>query len=450
MNATGPASHSVPNQDACAILIVGAGPAGLSAALAAAPSGRSIVVLDDNPAPGGQVWRHGAGAAAPGPLQQLQKALARYPQVRMRCGTRVVASHGRHALLLESADSAWVQGFEQLILCTGARELLLPFPGWTLPGVTGAGGLQALIKNGLPVRGQRIVIAGSGPLLLAAAASATQAGAQVVRVAEQSSWSQVAAFGAGLLRWPSKLVQAAALLPPAYRCDSYVLAAQGEASLQSVQLRQGAHTVHLDCERLAVGFGLVPQVELGRLLGCATRRSAQGGWALQVDAEQITSVSHIFAAGECTGAGGAELSMAEGHIAGLAAIGQAAAAAHLHARGRWQDFANRVDAHFALRPELSTLAQADTLLCRCEDVAYGSVAACKGWNDAKLHQRCGMGACQGRICGAAAHYLFGWDAPSPRPPLSPARVSTLSLAGQDSAALTCPPQTSPKGGGPCP
>ena len=421
MNAPRPTPNTFANQHACAILIVGAGPAGLSAALAAAPSGRSIVILDDNPAPGGQVWRHGAGAAPPGPLQQLQEALARYPHVRMRCGTRVVAAHGSHALLLESADSAWVQGFEQLILCTGARELLLPFPGWTLPGVTGAGGLQALIKSGLPVRGQRIVIAGSGPLLLAAAASA--------------SWGQVAACGAGLLRWPGKLMQAATLLPPAYRCDSYVLAAQGEASLQSVQLRQGAHTVQLECDRLAVGFGLVPHVELGRLLGCATRRSAQGGLALQVDADQTTSVAHIFAAGECTGAGGAELSMAEGHIAGLAAIGQAATAAHMHARGRWQDFANRVDTHFALRPELSSLAQADTLLCRCEDVAYGSVAACKNWNDAKLHQRCGMGACQGRICGAAAQVLFGWDAPSPRPPLSPARVSTLSLAIDESEAL---------------
>ena len=408
MNAPRPTPNTFANQHACAILIVGAGPAGLSAALAAAPSGRSIVILDDNPAPGGQVWRHGAGAAPPGPLQQLQEALARYPHVRMRCGTRVVAAHGSHALLLESADSAWVQGFEQLILCTGARELLLPFPGWTLPGVTGAGGLQALIKSGLPVRGQRIVIAGSGPLLLAAAASASQAGAQVLRVAEQSSWGQVAAFGGGLLRWPGKLMQAATLLPPAYRCDSYVLAAQGETSLQSVQLRQGAHTVQLDCERLAVGFGLVPNVELGRLLGCATRRSAQGGLALQVDADQTISVAHIFAAGECTGAGGAELSMAEGHIAGLAAIGQAATAAHMHARGRWQDFANRVDTHFALRPELSTLAQADTLLCRCEDVAYGSVAACKNWNDAKLHQRCGMGACQGRICGARIHAVAGW------------------------------------------
>jgi NADPH-dependent 2,4-dienoyl-CoA reductase/sulfur reductase-like enzyme len=429
------AAKPYASRDPCAILIVGAGPAGLSAALAAAPSGRSIVVLDDNPAPGGQVWRNGAGAAAPGPLQQLQEALARYPHVRLCCGTRVVAAQGSQALLLESANSAWVQGFEQLILCTGARELLLPFPGWTLPGVTGAGGLQALIKSGLPVRGQRIVIAGSGPLLLAAAASATKAGAQVMRVAEQSSWGQVAAFGAGLLRWPGKLIQAATLAPPAYRCDSYVLAAQGETSLQTVVLRQGAQTLQLDCDRLAVGFGLVPNVELGRLLGCATRRSAQGGLALQVDAQQATSVSHIFAAGECTGAGGAELAMAEGSVAGLATIGQQAAAAHLHARVRWQNFANRVDKHFALRPELRTLAQADTLLCRCEDVAYGNVAACKGWNDAKLHQRCGMGACQGRICGAAAQHLFGWDAPSPRPPLSPARVSTLSLAGDEGEAL---------------
>ncbi len=436
MNATMPAPNTFASQDPCAILIVGAGPAGLSAALAAAPSGRSIVVLDDNPAPGGQVWRNGAGAASPGPLQQLQEALARYPHVRLCCGTRVVAAQGSQALLLESANSAWVQGFEQLILCTGARELLLPFPGWTLPGVTGAGGLQALIKSGLPVRGQRIVIAGSGPLLLAAAASATQAGAHVLRVAEQSTWLHVAAFGAGLLRWPNKLAQAATLMHRAYRCDSYVVAAQGDACLQSVQLRQGAQTFQLDCDRLAVGFGLVPNVELGRLLGCATKPSAQGHLALQVDGQQSTSVAHIFAAGECTGPGGAELAMAEGHMAGLATLGKKPAAAHLHARARWQDFAYRVDQQFALRPELRTLARTDTLLCRCEDVAYGSVAACSGWNDAKLHQRCGMGACQGRICGAAAQHLFGWDAPSPRPPLSPARVSTLSLASEDTQALS--------------
>lgn len=422
-------------QQVCTILIVGAGPAGLSAALAAAPAGSSIVVLDDNPAAGGQVWRNGAGAAPPGPLQRLQEALARYPHVRIRCGTRVVAAQGSRALLLESADSAWVQGFEKLILCTGARELLLPFPGWTLPGATGAGGLQALIKSGMPVRGQRIVLAGSGPLLLAAAASATQAGAHVLRVAEQSSWRQVTAFGAGLLRWPGKLAQAATLLHRAYRCDSFVLAAQGQGRVQGVQLRQGRRTYRLDCDRVATGFGLVPNVELGRLLGCATHPGAHGAPVLQVDSQQSSSLPHIFAAGECTGPGGAELAMVEGRIAGLAAVGQHAAPAHLHARAGWKDFANRVDRHFALRPELRTLAQSDTLLCRCEDVAYGTVAACSDWNDAKLHQRCGMGACQGRICGAAAQHLFGWNAPSPRPPLSPARVSTLLLASDETGAL---------------
>lgn len=104
-------------------------------------------------------------------------------------------------------------------------------------------------------------------------------------------------------------------------------------------------------------------------------------------------------------------------------------------RAHWQNFADRVDKHFALRSELRQLAHSDTLLCRCEDVAYGSVAGCSGWHDAKLHQRCGMGACQGRICGAAAQYLFGWDAPALRPPLTPARMSTLALASEDPGAL---------------
>ena len=199
MNAPRPTPNTFANQHACAILIVGAGPAGLSAALAAAPSGRSIVVLDDNPAPGGQVWRHGAGAAPPGPLQQLQEALARYPHVRMRCGTRVVAAHGSHALLLESADSAWVQGFEQLILCTGARELLLPFPGWTLPGVTGAGGLQALIKSGRAgtARGRAKQLGPSGVVWRGLAALAEQVNTGGDPGAPGLPMQQLCAGGAG-------------------------------------------------------------------------------------------------------------------------------------------------------------------------------------------------------------------------------------------------------------
>ncbi|HAU57764.1 MAG TPA: pyridine nucleotide-disulfide oxidoreductase, partial [Comamonadaceae bacterium] len=151
----------------CDILIIGAGPAGMAAALAAAPSGGAIMLVDDNPAPGGQIWRDGPGAHLPPLARTHRERLAAAPNVRVLTGTRVVglgdgAQPGdAPALLLEDGERGWTQHCGRLILCTGARELLLPFPGWTLPGITGAGGLQALIKAGLPVRGQRIVIAGT-------------------------------------------------------------------------------------------------------------------------------------------------------------------------------------------------------------------------------------------------------------------------------------------------
>jgi NADPH-dependent 2,4-dienoyl-CoA reductase/sulfur reductase-like enzyme len=414
-----------------ALLIIGAGPAGISAALAAANAGWQITVVDDNPAPGGQIWRSGPGAAPSAPAQRLRAALATCPNVRMVCGTRVVASQGGNALLLEDAQQAWIQTFDALILCTGARELMLPFPGWILPGVTGAGALQALIKGGLPVRGQRIVLAGSGPLLLAAAASARSAGAHVLCAAEQASAAQIAAFAAGLWRWPGKAFQALGLLTAQYRSATHVTTAHGAGRLESVQLRHEDRVETVACDRLAVGFGLVPNAEPGRLLGCATAQDHDGKTMLAVDARQATSLPGVFAAGECTGAGGVELSLAEGRIAGLAATGQNVPQQALAERARWAAFARRLAQHFSLSPALKTLAQADTIFCRCEDVAYAAVAACSGWTEAKLATRCGMGACQGRICGTAAQHLWGWQTPSPRPPLSPARVGTLSRMAQD-------------------
>ena len=337
-----------------ALLIIGAGPAGLSAALAAANAGWQITVVDDNPAPGGQIWRSGPGAAPSAPSQRLRAALAACPDVRLVCGTRVVAAQGANALLLEDAQRAWIQTFDALILCTGARELLLPFPGWTLPGVTGAGALQALIKGGLPVRGQRIVLAGSGPLLLAAAASARSAGAHVLCVAEQASATQIAGFAAGLWRWPGKALQALGLLTARYRSATHVIAAQGAAQLESVQLRHGERVETLACDRLAVGFGLVPNAEPGRLLGCATAQDVDGKTVLAVDARQATSLPGVFAAGECTGAGGVELSMAEGRIAGLAATGQTVPQPALAERADWAAFARRLAQHFSLSPALKS------------------------------------------------------------------------------------------------
>lgn len=411
----------------CDLLIVGAGPAGMAAAVAAAPSGASIVVIDDNPAPGGQIWRDGPGAALPPAARKWREALERHTNIRVCSGTRVIAAPAHGELLLEDAVRGWRMQWKKLILCTGARELLLPFPGWTLPGVTGAGGLQALIKAGLPVEGERIVVAGSGPLLLAAAATARAAGAKVVRIAEQASLAAVAGFAVKLLRWPGKTVQALALGDAQYRTSSRIVSVQGRGQVESVLLRQGGCEVQIECDRVACGFGLTPNTQLGQMLGCALAPAETGAPALAVDVLQRTSLPGVYAAGECTGFGGSERALAQGTIAGYAAVGnERAATRHEHERARWNAFAAQLHRSFALAPGIRQMPQPDTLVCRCEDVPLSALAGCSGWTDAKLHRRCGMGACQGRVCGDAAQFLFGWTPPSPRPPLSPARIATLA------------------------
>lgn len=419
----------------CDVLIVGAGPAGMAAALAAAPSGASIVVLDDNPAPGGQIWRDGPGAQLPAPAREMCERLARHANIRVLSGARVVGLGGlpgEHSLLVEDAERGWVQSWGRLVLCTGARELLLPFPGWTLPGVTGAGGLQALIKAGLPVAGQRIVVAGTGPLLLAAADTARKAGAQVLRIAEQAGRGALAGFAARLMRWPAKAWQAARLYDRHYQWGTYVARAQGEGRIQSVVLcGPGGREEPLACDRLACGYGLVPNTQLGELLGCALN----GRDGLMVDALMRTTAAGILAAGECTGFGGSERALAQGAIAGHAAVGdEGRARALLPELARWQVFADALHRHFALRREIASLARPDTLVCRCEDVTHAQLAGRGGWIDAKLHTRCGMGACQGRVCGAAARTLYGWRPAPPRHLLAPARIATLAASAAQSGS----------------
>ena len=413
----------------CDLLIVGAGPAGMAAAIAAAPSGMAITVVDDNIHPGGQIWRDGPGVQLPPLARQHRDALARHPHIRLLCGTRVVGLGGpaapgdAPALLLEDAERGWVQHCHRLILCNGARELLLPFPGWTLPGVTGAGGLQALIKGGLSVKGQRIVVAGTGPLLLAAADTARKAGAQVIRIAEQAPWQALAAFTLQLPRWPAKALQASTLLNRHWRTSSHVLQAIGQGQLESVQMQRGNSQETLACDRLACGFGLVPNTQMGQLLGCTLNNRL----GLQVDSLMATSVPHVYAAGECAGFGGSERALTQGAIAGHAAAGDTARAqALLPTLARWQGFADLLHTQFQLTDAVRQLATPDTLVCRCEDGPLRDLQARTGWIDAKLHTRCGMGACQGRVCGAATQALFGWTPAPPRHLLAPVRIGRLA------------------------
>jgi len=404
------------------VAIVGAGPAGIAAATVAAESGKSVVLLDDNPRPGGQIWRGGA-AAAKGSAALWLARLAR-TSVHL-IGDACVFNADGMTLFAEVRGNAVRVAAQKIILATGSRERFLPFPGWTLPNVMGAGAFQALMKTGLPVSGKRVVIAGTGPLLLAVASYAVERGANVVAIAEQTSWLRFLGFGISTSLVPGKAREAIRLLwqlrhIPQYK-SCWPVAACGRNTLESVRLSHGGTSANVPCDYLACGYHLVPCVELAQLLGCRIL----DGFVATNDLQQ-SSMPNVYCAGEPTGIGGVELSLLEGEIAGHSAADQFAAAKDLFRR---RSLARRnvraIARAFALREELKSIWQDETILCRCEDVSFGKVRTMDSWRAAKLHTRCGMGPCQGRICGGATEFLFGWNVGLPRPPLFPVSCSSL-------------------------
>lgn len=414
------------------VLVVGAGPAGLAAACTAAAHGKRVGLVDMQPRPGGQIWRHDVAHGAP---RAARRAIARAAAgVELLAGAQVVDARQR-TLRIERGEDALDASCDALVLATGARELLLPFPGWTLPGVSGAGGLQALAKQGFPVAGKRVLLAGSGPLLLAAAATLRRHGAELLGIVEQAPHAQVMRFARGLWRWPARAVQALQLqaqLAGVPRFDGHcVVAAHGRDALEGVEIEDAdGRRRRLACDLLGSGYGLLPNVELAALLGCALERDGAHP-RVRVDAWQRTSVDGVHAVGEACGIGGLRSAWLEGMIAAHAACGQPQRAkALLRRRDRARRFAATLAQAFALQTRVRRLADADTLVCRCEDVP---LAALDGFTDAraaKLATRCGMGACQGRICGAALAELGRFPHDGGRPPLFPARLATLAALSE--------------------
>jgi NADPH-dependent 2,4-dienoyl-CoA reductase/sulfur reductase-like enzyme len=423
------------------VLVVGAGPAGITAATTAAMHDKQVLLLDDNLAPGGQIWREATTAQPEEPDDAKRKSLLalRVSGAQVFSGWRVFDAPRPQTLraICDSGRDIHTTdiSYQRLVLATGARERFLPFPGWTLPGVFGAGGLQALAQGGFSVARKRIVIAGTGPLLLAVAAHLRQMGGRVTTVAEQASRRQLARFSAALARQPGKLMEGlqyrAASGGSKYRSGCWPLAASGEEKVQAVRLTDGERTWEEPCDLLACGFHLVPNTELACLLGCALHEGF-----VTVDDTQQTSIENVFAAGEPVGIAGLESALVTGTIAGLAAAGKLEEAkALLPRRKKLQRFREQLQAAFALRPELLHLAEPDTIVCRCEDVRYEALTSYENWTDAKLQTRCGMGPCQGRVCGPATEALFSWHVSSIRPPLFPVPLSAMGATNPESVTF---------------
>ena len=424
----------IPADAPARVVIVGAGPAGLAAAQALAARRIDTVLLDAAPQPGGQVWRARQGVAAP----PVASALGRLASagVPVLAGTRVVMALPGRTLLIDGPDGARRLGWSHLVLATGARERLCPFPGWTLPGVFGAGGLQALVKGGWPIRGRRVLVAGTGPLLLAAAATLRREGAEVVGLVEELPLAGLARFAGTLAAHPRKALQAlklgAALLGVPLLAGWRVASAQGDGRVECVVLHgEGGRTRTVACDALAAGWGLVPQIELAQSLGCAIAERF-GAPAIAVDAQQRSSADGVYAIGECTGVAGVDAARLQGAAAGRA-IGDDTAHGGVPGRAtqvsrrlaREHAFAASVAARFSPPPDWAGRLRDDTLVCRCEDVPWSALRGQPDLRSAKLATRCGMGHCQGRLCHDTLASVMHWPRLPVRTPLAPTPLASL-------------------------
>ncbi|MEO3751963.1 FAD-dependent oxidoreductase [Streptomyces sp. B6B3] len=432
-------------QDHHDVVVVGAGPAGLAAAVTAAARGSSVLLLDAGDRPGGQYWRHrpdddGAGHHGWRTFTALRRALRAHRargRVTYRPGQQVwFVTRDGDGFLVEATPShpgvAPLPGPARagaLVLCPGGADRQLPVPGWTLPGVLAAGGAQALLKGQGTVAGRRAVVAGTGPFLLPVAAGLADAGVHVVGVWEANAPLGWARHLPAVARVPAKVAEgagyAAALarhhIP--YRTRTVVSEIVGTDRVRAVRRAtldrsgvprpSGGDEIPVDL--VALGWGFTPALELPLQLGVATRVDVDGSLVAVVDDDQRTDVPGVHVAGEATGVGGAALGVAEGTLAGLA-VGRAPAPAGPVRRLRATVRAHRA---FARAMHLSHPVPAgwarwltdDTLLCRCEEVTCAAVRAAHddlGADDArtvKLLTRAGMGWCQGRVCGFATAAL---------------------------------------------
>ncbi|MFJ6518813.1 FAD-dependent oxidoreductase [Streptomyces filamentosus] len=450
--------------EAAGLAIVGAGPAGLAAAVTAASLGLSVTLLDTGARPGGQYYRHPDPALGAERLHALHHDWAAFAgreaelRAHERAG-RIRHLPGRQVWSVTGSGTGWTVHSRTedtagepvraraVLLATGAYERQLPFPGWTLPGVVGAGGAQAMLKGGLVLPGRRVVVAGSGPLLLAVAASLAAAGARVPAVVEAAGYGPYARHSGTLLRNPAKLAEGAlyggALLRHRVRplLRHAVVEAHGTGRVEAVtvaRLDRDWRPVpgtgrRVPCDALAVGHGLVPELSLATALGCATRTAADGTVALVLTPGLRTSVPGIWSAGETGGVGGAQLALVEGEIAALSVAGRPVPAGLARRRERLRAFADAMGAAHRPGPGWTGWLREETAVCRCEEVPAGRVREAVeelGATDArtvKLLTRAGMGWCQGRMCGPAVAALAGDGPATDRRPLAcPVRLGQLA------------------------
>lgn len=408
------------------LLIVGAGPAGVSAATEACAHGLSVLLLDENAAPGGRIWqalesRSAKDADDIDGLLALHKFRACGADARWRASVWAIEPDGTvfwsEDAVARSAQAAFV------MLCTGTTERPMPIPGWTLPGVMTVGAAQIALKTSGLLPTGATWIAGQGPLLLLYTVQALRAGGRIAGILDLSDGTAplralhhlpmaLRAFDdiTKGLAWRREIARAN--LP---WLSATALRAEGDGTLQRIAFRAGGRDRVENADLLLLHDGVIPSVQVTRALGCAHEwDGGQHCWKPTVDAWGVTSLPNIVVAGDGAGIGGARVAALSGRIAALGvaqalgridmAMRDAAAAPLRAAQARQRAVRPLLDSLYAPRPRVLDAA---TIVCRCEEVTAGQIRdaaslGCLGLNQLKSFTRCGMGPCQGRMCGSTA------------------------------------------------
>jgi NADPH-dependent 2,4-dienoyl-CoA reductase/sulfur reductase-like enzyme len=459
----------------CDVAVIGAGPAGMAAAATCARGGLDTVLIDEQPSPGGQVYRSvtenvGDNPARRGPDYARGADLARELResgARHLAGTTVWSLDRTLEMGLLTDGAARMVSARRVIIATGAIERPFPFKGWTLPGVMTAGAGQILLKSAGLVPSGRIVIAGCGPLLWLLASQLLAAGARIKAILDTTpsgNWRQ-ALRGLPSFALSPYLAKGLELLAAA-RNGTRVISAVGELRAEGsdrvervVYRRRGGVETSLPVDSLLVHHGVVPNTQLAMAAGVEHRwDDVQCAWLPVLGADGQTSVDGIAIAGDGGGIVGARASEAQGRLAGLAAIASLVspgAATAAMARDPIQSelarhLRGRAFLDLLYRPALShRMPSGDTIACRCEEVTAQAVVesvrmGCMGPNQLKAFLRCGMGPCQGRQCSLGITELIASVRGVPpqevghyrvRFPVKPITVSAMATLPKTEAAI---------------